>query len=212
MATARLVASAYGRSNSTYVSVTDPSYMYTNVDSTTYATLTTTRNSNTTYYVYIRGFNFSSIPSDATVTGFTVKIKASITSLSTASTYYPRLVNNTTEISGTTPSSNFSSTATTLTLPTGSLTWSQITGYGSNFGIRLTLRRPNASTSTQGYIYVYGAEIEVTYTEPSPQTDLPVRVKSNGSWVQAQKIYVKQSGAWSEASGIKAKSGGTWHG
>lgn len=38
-----------------------------------------------------------------------------------------------------------------------------------------------------------------------------LRVKVNGAWVKATKVYVKQSGTWHEASDVLAKSGGTWH-
>ena len=93
MATIKLIPSTYYRNNSSYVSVTNPSNMYTNTDSTTYASVQT--------------FTFP-IPS--------------------------------------------------------TLTWETLKGYGSNFGIRIPLRR--SSTSNSSYIYVYGAEIEVTYTVP----------------------------------------------
>lgn len=46
-------------------------------------------------------------------------------------------------------------------IPTGSLTWANIKQYGTNFGIRVPLR---STSSSRPYLYVYGAEIEVTYT------------------------------------------------
>lgn len=164
MATIRLVPSTYYRNNSTYVSVTNESNAYTNTDSTTYASVQNTRNSTSnTYYYYLRGFNFSSVPSDAVVTGFTIKVKASESYMSTNSSYRMSLYNGTTSISSTTTSS-LSTTATVYTFPNGSLTWDTLKGYGSNFGIRVPLRR--SSTSYSSYVYVYGAEIEVTYTIP----------------------------------------------
>ena len=166
MATMRLVPSTYYASNSSYVSVTNPSNMYTNVDSTTYASIRNSRNSTSnTYYCYIRGFNFSSVPSNAEVTGFTIKIRAYESYMSTSSSYRMSLYNNTTAISNTTVTSSLSTTATTFTFPIPStLTWETLTGYGSNFGIRVPLRR--SSTNSNSYVYVYGAEIEVTYTIP----------------------------------------------
>ena len=166
MATMRLVPSTYSVSNSSYVSVTNPSNMYTNVDSTTYASIRNSRNSTSnTYYCYIRGFNFSSVPSNAVVTGFTIKIRAYESYMSTSSSYRMSLYNNTTAISNTTVTSSLSTTATTFTFPIPStLTWETLKGYGSNFGIRVPLRR--SSTSSNSYVYVYGAEIEVTYTIP----------------------------------------------
>ena len=166
MATIRLVPSTYAVSNSNYVSVTDPANMYTNTDSTTYASIRNSRNSTSnTYYCYIRGFNFDDIPDDAEVSDFTIKIRAYESYMSTSSSYRMSLYNNTTAISNTTLTSSLSTTATTFTFPIPStLTWDVLKGYGSNFGIQVPLRR--SSTSSNSYVYVYGAEIEVTYTVP----------------------------------------------
>lgn len=165
MATIRLIPSTYYRNNSSYVTVTNPDNMYTNTDSTTYATVQNTRNSTSnTYYCYVRGFNFNDVPSDAIVSGFSVKIKASESNLSTSSSYRMSLYNGTTSISNTTATSSLSTSATVFTFPTSSLTWDTLKGYGSNFGIRVPLRR--SSTNSSSYAYIYGAEIEVTYTIP----------------------------------------------
>lgn len=169
MATIRLVPSTYAVSNSSYVTVTDAANMYTNTDSTTYASLRNTRSSTSnTYYVYIRGFNFDDVPSEAEVSDFTIKLRGYESYMSTSSSYRMSLYNNTTAISNTTVTSSFSTTNTTFTFPNGSLTWNTLKGYGANFGIRVPLRR--SSTSYNSYIYVYGAEIEVTYTVPNPRT------------------------------------------
>lgn len=166
MATMRLVPSTYYRNNSSYVTVTNPSNMYTNTDSTTYASVQNTRNSTSnTYYCYLRGFNFSDVPSDAEVTSFTIKIKANESYMSTSSSYRMSLYNGTSSIGSTTVTSSLSTTVQTFTFPIPStLTWETLKGYGSNFGIRIPLRR--SSTSSSSYVYVYGAEIDVTYTVP----------------------------------------------
>ena len=171
MATIRLIPSTSAVSNASYASVANASNMYSNTDSTTYGTFTHNRAStNNTYYGYLRGFNFSSVPSDAEVSSFTVKIKAKATghTTSTSSSYYMSLVNNTTQIGSTTASGRLSTTVTTFTFGNGSLTWNTIKGYGANFGIRIPLRR--ASSNTADVVSVYGAEIEVTYTVPDPRT------------------------------------------
>lgn len=181
MATIRLVPSTSAVSNSTYASISDASNMYTNTDSTTYGTFTHNRAStNNTYYGYLRGFNFSSVPSEAVVSDFTIKIKASATghTTSTSSSYYMSLVNNTTQIGSTSASGRLSTTVTTFTFAEGSLTWDTIVGYGSNFGIRIPMRR--ASSNTADIVYVYGAEIEVTYTVPTPRT-VTTTLSGNGT-------------------------------
>ena len=54
MATIRLVPSTYAVSSTSYLSVSDEDNMYTNVDSTTYATITNTYASTSSRYLYLR--------------------------------------------------------------------------------------------------------------------------------------------------------------
>lgn len=171
MATIRLIPSSSAVSNSYYASISNASNMYANTDSTTYGTFTHNRASTSnTYYGYLRGFNFDDVPSSAVVSGWTVKIKASATghTTSTSSSYYMGLVNGTTQIGSTSASGRLSTTTTTFTFAEGSLTWDTIKGYGSNFGIRIPMRRGDRNTAD--VVSVYGAEIEVTYTVPNPRT------------------------------------------
>lgn len=166
MATIKLVPSTYYRSNSNYVTVTDPDNMYDVCDSTDYASIRNSRNSTSnTYYCYLRGFDFDSVPSNAIVSGFEIRIRAYESYMSTSSSYRMSLYDGTASISNTTCTSSLSTTARTYKFPIPStLTWETLKGYGSDFGIRIPLRR--SSTSYNSYVYVYGAEIEVTYTVP----------------------------------------------
>lgn len=164
MATMRLVPSAYTLSSTSYLTIADAENMYANTDSTTYAQVTHNRTSTTAYYLYIHGFNFSSLPSNAEVTEFTVKIRGLESGLSTSSSYRVSLYNNTTSISNTTASTSLSTSAQTITIPTGTMSWSTLSGYGNYFRIRIPLRRNSQNTS--GYVRIYGAEIEVTYKVP----------------------------------------------
>ena len=163
MATIRLVPSTYAVSSASYLNVSNAENMYTNTDSTTYATITNTNASTSSRYLYLRGFNFDDIPSGATINSFTVKIKGYESGLNTSTSYAPRLANGTSALSNTTASTNFGTSTKTITIPTGSLTWQQISStYGSNFTIMVYVRRNNRNTT--GYFYCYGAEIEVNYT------------------------------------------------
>ena len=166
MATARLVASTYYLSSTTYLSISNTSNMYTNTDSDTYATVTNSQTGTTSYYLYIRGFNFSAIPSGAVINSWTVKLKARESGISTSSSYAPKLCNGTSQITSTCTA--VSTTATVHEFTGVSVDWDTIVGYGSNFGIRINCRR--SSRNTTGYMYVYGAEIEVDYTLPDPRT------------------------------------------
>lgn len=189
------------------MSVSNASNMYTDTDSDTYATLTSTRAATTAYYAFINGFNFDSVPANARITGFRVKIKGRQTGLSTG--HFPCLSTSVSStIPDTTPESTFGSEETIIEIPTGTLTWQDLVNYGDLFSIRVSVTR--AKANTQGYLYIYGAEIEVTYESATPSGPDGVYVKQNGLWVPASKILVKQSGVWNEASKVLAKDNGTW--
>lgn len=162
MATMRLVPSTYYLSNSSYLSVSNAANMYTNTDSTNYATVTNSRNSTSSYYIYVRGFNFDDIPSNAIVSDFTIKIKCNYSGGYAQAMY---LYDGTSTSYGS--SDSISSTVTTHTF-TCNYSWADVVAAGSDFGIRVNCRR--ASKSTTSYVYIYGAEIEVTYTIPTPRT------------------------------------------
>lgn len=181
MATIRLVPSTYYLSNSSYLSVSNAANMYDNTDSTTHGTFKHNRaTTNNTYYAYLRGFNFDDVPSNAIVSGFTIKLKASATghTTSTSSSYYMSLSHGTTQIGSTYADGRLTTATDVFTFSEGSLTWDTLKKYGSSFSIRIPLRR--ASSNTADVVSVYGAEIEVTYTVPNPRT-LSVSSSGNGT-------------------------------
>lgn len=168
MPTIRLVPSSYGRSSTSRVTVTDPGNMYYDTDHTAnYCSIRGRNSTSSTYYAFINGFNFDDVPANATVTAFEVKIRCYRNSYQqTGSTYRLRLAStasNNSVISDTTASTDIGTTASVITIPTGSLTWEQLSGYGSGLSIEIPLR---PSSSQYPYVYVYGAEIEVTYSLP----------------------------------------------
>ena len=164
MATIRLIPSTYSLSNTSYLSVSNAENMYTDTNSTTYATVNHTRNySTTSYYIYVKGFNFDDIPADAIINSATVKVKAKVTS---ASSYTPSLYNGTTSLNQSLDGA-IGTTATTSTIDITS-NWETYKGYGSNFGIRLQLNRSSFWTASS--MNIYGAEILVDYTIPTYHT------------------------------------------
>lgn len=162
MATIKLVPSTYYLSNSNYLSVSNASNMYDDTDSTNYATVTNSRTSTSSYYIYIRGFNFDDVPSNAIVSDFTIRIKCNYSGGYSQAMY---LYDGTSTSMGS--SDSISSTVTTHEF-TCNYSWSNIVAAGSDFGIRINCRR--SSRNTTSYIYIYGAEIEVIYTIPTPRT------------------------------------------
>lgn len=188
MATIRLVPSTYYLSSSSYLSVTNADNMYANTDSADYATVYNSRTSTTSYYIYLRGFNFDDIPSGAIINSFEVKLKAHESGVSTSSSYVPYLCNGTTTLSGCTTTAI--STSASVHTFTCNLDLDTLIGYGSNFGIRINCRRN--SRNTAGYVYIYGAEIEIDYTLPVSAT-ITSSLTGNGT--------IDPSGAYSTYEG-----------
>lgn len=166
MATVKLTPSTYYLSSTSYLSVSNASNMYADTSSDTYATVTNSRASTTSYYIYVRGFDFSQVPSEAIVSGFTVRLKARESGVSTSTSYKPYLANGTSTINGS--CDVITTTAAVHTFTGISADWETLKGYGNNLGIRINCRR--ASRNTTSYMYIYGAEIEVTYTVPVHHT------------------------------------------
>lgn len=158
MPTIRLVPSTYYLSSSSYLSVSNASNMYDNTDSTNYATVTNSRTSTSSYYIYVRGFNFDAVPSNAIVNSFTIKIKCNYSGGYSQAMY---LYDGTSTSYGS--SDSISSTVATHTFSC-SRSWEDVVNAGSDFGIRINCRR--SSRNTTSYVYIYGAEIEVNYTMP----------------------------------------------
>lgn len=162
MPTARLTPSTYYLTSTSYLSVSNADHMYTDTDSTTYAEVYNSRTSTTSYYIYIRGFNFDAIPTAAIVSSFTAKLKGNYSGGYRQNMY---LYNGTSASVGS--SASLSSTVATHDF-TCSVPWADLVAMGDNFGIRINCRR--SSRNTAAHFYIYGAEIEVNYTLPDPAT------------------------------------------
>lgn len=161
MATIKLIPSTYYLSSSN-LSVSNADNMYDDTSSTNYATITNTRSSTSSYYIYLRGFNFDDIPSAAVVSDFTIRIKGYYQSGYSQNMY---LYDGTSTSMG---SASSLSTSTTTREFTCNYSWDDVVAVGSDFGIRINCRRN--SRNTTAYYYIYGAEIEVEYTVPNPRT------------------------------------------
>lgn len=160
MATIRLIPSTY-YSSSSYLTVSSASNMYANTDSTSYGTVTNTRSGTSSYYIYLRGFNFDSVPSDAVVSSIQIKVKAYHSGGNTGTI---GCYDGTTSVSSAGTGTALSTSANVITFTNTTIDWDTLKGYGSDFGIRINCRR--SSRNTQSVIYIYGAEILVTYTVP----------------------------------------------
>ena len=162
MATMRLIPSTYALSNTSYLSISNATNMYSNTDDNAYATISNSQSGTTSYYLYLRGFNFSSLPENAEVTSFTIKIKGYQSGGNTSSSYSPKICNGTSQITST--CSALTTSVNTYSFTGISLDWDTIVSYGSSFGIRINCRRQSRNTAAT--FYIYGAEILVEYETP----------------------------------------------
>lgn len=175
MATVRLIPSTYYLSNSSYLSVSDASNMYANTDSTTMATVTNSRTSTSSYYIYVRGFNFDAVPDNAIVSSIAIKLKAYHSGGNTSTIY---CYDGTTQVSDCGSTTALSTSATVKTFTNTTIDWATLKGYGSDFGIRINCRR--SSRNTTAYVYIYGAEIDVEYTIPTSRS-ITTTLSGNGT-------------------------------
>ena len=183
MPTVRIVPSSYSSSNSSYASVSSASNMYDNTDDTSnYATLQgRNRNSSTAYYIFINGFDMSAVPDGSQVSSIEVKIRCYRNSNQrTGANYRLRLCSSPSSssvIANTTLSSDITTTQTVYSIPIGDLDWDTIKNCGTDFSIEVPLA---STSSSRPYVYVYGAEIAVTYTEATPY-DVTSTLNGNGT-------------------------------
>lgn len=167
MAKIRLVPSVlYNAAGTSYLSISNEQNAYTNTDSTTYATVNNTYASTTNRYVYLQGFNWDAVPSDAIINDFRILLKASESGGSTSSSYRPVLCKGTSTYSN----AYCDAITTSVTVREFSFTQDYATfkDDGADFGIRINCRR--GSRNTAASFNIYGAEIEVDYTIPDPAT------------------------------------------
>ena len=167
MAIARLVPSIlYNQAGDYYLEVSNENNAFTNTDSDTYATVENVYSSTSNRYVYLQGFNWDAIPSNAIINSFRILLKARESNGSTSSSYRPVLAK------GTSIYNNTYCSAITTTTSVHEFTFTQdfktFRDDGEDFGIRINCRR--GSRNTPSYHYIYGAEIEVDYTIPNPAT------------------------------------------
>ena len=215
--TVKLTPTTWYNPNSSYCSVSNESNAYTTTDSTTYATYTNNRSGSTsTVQFVLRGFNFDSIPSDAEVTNYSIMIKGYGSGISTTNTKSTLVSSGTNSLgSSYTATVNFgtsSSSPTLITFPTSGLSFSTIRSYGSNFGINNFLNRSKKNTTS--YLYIYGAEIDVSYNCTEYYIDITnnssvVTMSKSSEWVDEGIQYVITFTNVSNISYIKFYRGST---
>lgn len=164
-------------------------------------------------------FDFSAIPSGATIQSISVKVYGHRESSTIDSTH----VANIQLMSGTTvkgDDQDFTSTSNSMITISNPGTWTReelqsailrfTVGYYGGLVCGITW---SVSYELDGYSYtitnittdhaiVFSSGGGITYS---------IRIKDNGTWKTPMKILVKQGGTWVQATKVLVKSGGTWH-
>lgn len=187
MATLTAIPSSYDSVNN--VSQQSTTYPFTNAysnsSSTSYASLKITSGTSNGYVAY-GGFDFSGIPSNATINSVTIKIKSSVSNTSRMTTATAQARKGTTLVGGALDFKNTSASARTITAGT----WSR--ADLDNLNVYITIKR--SSTMYTPYAYIYGMDVTVDYTVPEDK----LLVKDSGSYKQVTKAYKKINGSWIE--------------
>ena len=198
MATTSSNIESHDTSDYSYYALSNATRGHADSTSTNYASMNLTRGQSAQSYMYWE-FDVPAIPTNATINSITCNYKARV---SNSSTNY--IAQATIQLySGTTAKGSSKSIRTTST-DASSLSSDQIgtwTAAEINAGMRLRTwaQRGGSRTTSNYYIYFYGADIEIEYTEASGDK---VFIKSNGSRVEVAHAYKKVNGAWVEQTDL----------
>lgn len=198
MATTSSNIESHDTTDHAYYAITNPTYGYADSTSTDYARVNLTRGQSAQTHVYWE-FSLPTIPTDATIDSITCNYKARVSSSSTSYIAQATIqLYSGTTAKGSSKSIRTTSTAASSLSSTEIGTW---TPAEINAGMRLRTwaQRGGSRTTSNYYIYFYGADIEITYTEASGDK---VYIKSNGSWVEVAHAYKKVNGAWVEQTDL----------
>ena len=173
---------------------------FTDSDSETYATLYIVNGGNSESYIY---YNFNlNIPTDAIIDSVSCTVKAKLNSTGGTSTRQLQLYSGATAKG--TATSITSTSLQTYTMATGDWTAAEL----NNAKLRFYAKRNTSATTTNRYLYLYGATLTVSYTVPS--TGDKIFIKVNGTWKEAQDVKVKVNGTWQSVSKAYKKENGAW--
>lgn len=154
-----VIPSNHDTENSEYRGWNNPTRGYANTDNTNYSQINLTQGQGGETHVYY-GFDFSSIPANATINSVTVKVKSYISS--TTSSIIASRGQNVCVV--TTPkggNTTVNTSVTVRTLDAGS-DWTR--ADLDKLQVHLFATRGSSNTTTTHYLRFYGAEVTVNYT------------------------------------------------
>lgn len=181
--------------NYSYSTVSNTANSYNSLDDDTYCRLALKTGANAISYRYFK-FNLDDLPTNATILSVSAKVKASTSAQS--NTYVTEAI---------------AQLATGLTLKGDSCNIKHATASVQNISnpgnwtkeeledarMYFQATRGTQKTTSTIYIYIYGAELTVTYSIP-PQNFL--YIKNNGFWAPITQAYKKINGIWVEETDL----------
>ena len=181
----------YDESDHSYYAISNASQGYDGADDTNYASVNLTRGSSAETHIYWE-FTLPEVPEGATIESITCRYKART---STSSTSYI----NTATIqlySGTTAKGSSVSIRTTSTSASSISSPGTWTAEEVNAGIRLMTyaRRGSSRTTSNYYIYFYGATISITYSINGTLYEITAQSNVDGVSVTPASQEVFQGG------------------
>lgn len=159
--------------------------------SSDYARLYVNKTVSTMSYVFLQ-FDFSSIPADAIIKNIDGKVR--LYSSGSGTYCYSRQIrwclgNGTTWMKY---SENFSTSSNPIAIEVEDLRSSITREQLDDVKCRVQYTRTSRKSNTQYYIYIYGADVTVTYEIPG------IYIKQNGLWQPTNSLYIKNNNIWEE--------------
>ena len=161
-------------------------------NNTTYAQITLKTGTSAETWVYWP-FDLSAIPSNATIDSVSCSAKADV-SVGIGSNITSRTIQLYSGTTGKGSATNLTTSETAHNLDCGTWTRAEL----QDCRLRMYARRGSSSTSTNRYLYFYGADLTVTYTYNSEKFML----KTGGSWADAFRVFKKVDGIWVEQTSL----------
>ena len=182
----------YDENDHEYYAISSAANGYDESGSTDYASVNLTRGSRAETYIYWE-FTLPEIPSGASIDNIVCKFKARVSNSSSSyiSAATIQLCSGTTEKGS---SEDIRTTSTSVNTIDNSGTW---TASEVNAGVRLktTATRGTSRTSSNYYIYFYGADISITYSINGTMYEITASSNVDGISVAPASHEVFQSGS-----------------
>lgn len=194
-------------SDHSYYALSNASRGYNSSENTQYASMNLTRGNGAQSYMYWQ-FSLPTIPDGSTINSITCNYKARTSSSSTsyiASAYIQMCSNLTAK--GTAKSILTTSTNASSFTSTQIGTWT-VAQINAGVSLKTYATRGTSRTTSNYYIYFYGADIEITYTEPVNKDK--IYIKANGVWKESSDILVKVNGDWESVADVYKKVNNSW--